>query len=166
MSKDKGNRGEYAVRDLLEDWWGSDFAKTPKSGGFSTKKFRQDWNAEADVVTPDETFPFAVEVKWQEDWILDELLTAPKSKIWDWWEQAKGQSTDKYTLLVFKRNRRPWFCMMKEEPGMTEYQVSFVESSAMRVIDRDGEDAYIRLFDELLQEPVDKWRKKSKLQKP
>lgn len=160
MSKDKGNRGEYMVRDLLEDWWGSDFAKTPKSGGFSTKKFREDWNAEADVVTPDETFPFAVEVKNQEDWILDDLLTRPKSKIWEWWEQAKGQSESKYTLLVFKRNYKPWFCMMKEEAEMNDYHIRFLEEAKLRVLDRQGQYAYIRKFDELLQEPVDKWRKK------
>lgn len=158
-SKDKGDRGEYAVRDLLEEWWGSDFAKTPKSGGFSTKKFRRDWNAEADVVTPDPTFPFAVEVKWQEKWILDDLLTRPKSKIWDWWEQAKGQSEDKLTLLVFKRNFKPWFYMMKIHPEHTDYQKDFVKSSPMRVIDRQGEAAYIGLMDKLLAEPIEKWKR-------
>lgn len=158
-SKDKGDRGEYAVRDLLEDWWGSDFAKTPKSGGFSTKKFRKDWNAEADVVTPDETFPFAVEVKWQEKWILDDLLTRPKSKIWDWWEQAKGQSEDKLTLLVFKRNFKPWFYMIRVQDQNTDYQKDFIKSSPMRVIDRQGETAYIGLMDRLLAEPTEKWKR-------
>ena len=158
-SKDKGDRGEYAVRDLLEDWWGSDFAKTPKSGGFSTKKFRKDWNAEADVVTPDETFPFAVEVKWQEKWILDDLLTRPKSKIWDWWEQAKGQSEDKLTLLVFKRNFKPWFYMIRVQDQNNDYQKDFIKSSPMRVIDRQGETAYIGLMDRLLAEPTEKWKR-------
>ena len=158
-SKDKGDRGEYAVRDLLEDWWGSDFAKTPKSGGFSTKKFRKDWNAEADVVTPDETFPFAVEVKWQEKWILDDLLTRPKSKIWDWWEQAKGQSEDKLTLLVFKRNFKPWLYMIRAQDQNTDYQKDFIKSSPMRVIDRQGETAYIGLMDRLLAEPTEKWKR-------
>lgn len=158
-SKDKGDRGEYAVRDILEDWWGSDFAKTPKSGGFSTKKFRKDWNAEADVVTPDETFPFAVEVKWQEKWVLDDLLTRPKSKIWEWWEQAKDQSEDKLTLLVFKRNFKPWFYMMRIHPENTEYQKDFIKSSPMRVIDRQGDAAYIGLMNRLTAEPKELWQR-------
>lgn len=160
-SKDKGDRGEYAVRDIMEAWWGSDFAKTPKSGGFSTKKFRKDWNAEADIVTPDDTFPFAVEVKWQEKWILDDLLTRPKTKIWDWWEQAKGQSEDKITLLIFKKNFKPWFCMMRID-DLNYEQTQFVTSAPMRAIDRQGEHVYIRLLDDLLKEPKEKWQKKPK----
>lgn len=159
-SKDKGDRGEYAVRDLLQEWWGTDFAKTPKSGGFSTKKFRRDWNAEADVVTPDESFPFAVEVKWREGWCFEQIITAPKTEIWEWWEQAKGQSEDKLTLLVFKRNYKPWFCMMRVQDDHDEYQKDFIKASPFRVIDRQGKAAYIRLFSDLLAEPIEKWAKK------
>ena len=162
-SRDKGRRGETQALEQLKDWWGSEFARTPSSGGFKTKKFRQDWNAEGDIVTPDQTFPFAVEVKWQEEWTLDQLLTAPKTKVWDWWEQAKRETADdRLTLLVFKKNRQPWFVMMRETYLNTPYQIDFINASPMRVTDRQGEFAYIRLFDDLLNEPKKLWARKIK----
>lgn len=115
-SKDKGQRGEREVARLVGEWWGADFARTPMSGGFRTKKFREDWNAEADLVTPDEDFPFAVEVKWHEGWTLDKLLTAPKTEIWEWWQQALGQTSEgKIALLVFRRNHMPWYYMIESK---------------------------------------------------
>jgi len=159
-SRDKGARGEGQVCTLLKTWWGSDFARTPSSGGFKTKKFREDWNAEGDIVTPDETFPFSVEVKWQEEWSLDQLLTAPKTKIWDWWEQAKRETaSDKLPLLVFKKNRNPWFVMMTENGIATAAQTDFMKSSMIRVTDRQGQTAYIRLFDDLLKEHKKLWER-------
>lgn len=159
-SRDKGARGEGQVCTLLKKWWGSDFARTPSSGGFKTKKFREDWNAEGDIVTPDETFPFSVEVKWQEEWSLDQLLTAPKNKIWSWWEQAKRETaSDKLPLLVFKKNRNPWFVMMTENGIATAAQTDFMKSSMIRVTDRQGQAAYIRLFDDLLKEHKKLWER-------
>jgi len=159
-SRDKGARGEGQVCALLKTWWGSDFARTPSSGGFKTKKFREDWNAEGDIVTPDETFPFSVEVKWQEEWTLNQLLTAPNNKIWDWWEQAKRETaSDKLPLLVFKKNRHPWFVMMTENGIATAAQTDFMKSSMIRVTDRQGQAAYIRLFDDLLKEHKKLWER-------
>lgn len=160
-SKDKGNRGEYQAAKLLAKWWGSDFTKTPQSGGFSTKKFREEWGAEADVVTPDESFPFSVEVKWHEGWSLDQILTAPKAPIWEWWEQAKDQTPDgKYCMLAFKKNYQAFFAMSRIEPDYTVYQHEFVESARIRVMDRQGELAYIRPFTDYLEEPKNKWLRK------
>lgn len=162
-SRDKGARGEGQICALLKTWWSSDFARTPSSGGFKTKKFREDWNAEGDIVTPDETFAFSVEVKWQEEWTLDHVLTSPKSKLWDWWEQAKRETSDgRHTMLVFKRNRSPWFVMMNETYLNSPYQIDFIKGSRIRVTDRQGDSAYIRLFDELLKEPKDQWVKSLK----
>jgi hypothetical protein len=162
-SRDKGGRGENQVCALLKDWWKSDFARTPSSGGFKTKKFREDWNAEGDVVTPDETFPFSVEVKWQEEWTLDHILTSPQSKFWEWWEQAKRETAEgRLTLLVFKRNRNPWFVMMRDRYTATPAQVNFIKGSPIRVTDRQGESAYIRLFDDLLEEPKKLWERNPK----
>ena len=162
-SRDKGARGEGQVCALLKDWWKSDFARTPSSGGFKTKKFREDWNAEGDIVTPDETFPFSVEVKWQEEWSLDQILTSPKTKFWDWWEQSKRETAEgKLTLLVFKKNRQPFFVMMRDRYGATPYQVGFMKGSPIRVTDRQGESAYIRLFDDLLEEPKKSWARSLK----
>ena len=162
-SRDKGGRGESQAAKLLKKWWGSEFAKTPKSGGFHTKKFREDWNAAADIVTPDETFPFSVEVKWWEKWSLDQILTAPKTPIWDWWEQAKRDTPEgQYTLLMFKKNRQAFFAMTRIEPNHTVYQQEFIESARIRAIDRQGEFVYIRLFEDFMKEPKNVWQKRPK----
>lgn len=160
-SRDKGGRGERAVIKLLEKWWGSDFAKTPQSGGFANKKFRDDWNAASDVVTPDETFPFSIEVKWWEDWSLDQILTAPKAPLWSWWEQAKRETPEgKLTLLVFKKNRQQFFMMAKLESDYNRYQRQFIKSSRIKTTDNQGKVVYIRAFKDLLEEPKDKWAKR------
>lgn len=163
-SKDKGRRGEREVAKLLSKWWGSDFVRTPQSGGFSNQKFRNEWNADSDVVTADETFPFSVEVKWREGWSLDHILTAWESPIWDWWEQAKRETAEgKQTLLVFKKNYQPFFIMMRcVDPVERPRQVTFIEEAPISTYDRQGQNVYIRLFSDLLEEPKEKWARNLK----
>jgi hypothetical protein len=70
-------------------------------------------NVAADVVTSDKSFPFSVEVKWQENWCLDQLLTSEVCKPWQWWEQCVDEAPrNMIPLLVFKRNRQPWLYMI------------------------------------------------------
>ena len=112
----KGNRGQNQVAKLLAPWWGSEFASTPLSGGFATKQFRDDWNAAGDVVTPDSDFPFCVEVKLQEGWDFAQILKSEKCDPWKWWEQCVGETpVRKIPLLVFRKNRQPWYYMMYVE---------------------------------------------------
>ena len=109
-SRSKGNRGEYAVRDILSKWWGVPFRRTPSSGAYGT--IHQQGSLVGDVVCDDPAFPFVVEVKNQESWSMEHFLTADKSKVWKWWAQAVDQAmaSDKIPLLVFTRNRQPLFC--------------------------------------------------------
>jgi hypothetical protein len=114
MSRNKGNRGQNAVAKLFAKWWGSEFTSTPMSGGFATKRFRSDWNAAGDIVTPDKTFPFCVEVKHQEAWELEQILTSDVCSVWKWWEQCVGETpVGQIPLLVFRKNHKPWFCMLR-----------------------------------------------------
>jgi len=109
----KGQAAERKLAKLFADWWGSDFARTPLSGGFATAKFREDWNACGDLVTPDSTFPFCVESKKVEGWKLEQLLTSDKTLIHQWWKQTVEETPEgKKPLLVFTRNRAPLFAMM------------------------------------------------------
>ena len=113
MSRDKGNRGQLQVAKLFANWWGTKFASTPLSGGFATPKFRQDWNAAGDIVTPDAAFPFCVEVKYQESWDLDQILTSDACTVWKWWDQCIRETpAGKTPLLVFRKNRKKWMCMI------------------------------------------------------
>jgi hypothetical protein len=118
-SKNKGNRAERAVAKLFREWWGGDFARTPQSGGFRTQKFRQDWNAEGDLVTPDDEFPFSVECKWQESWHMEQLLKSEVCDPWHWWKQTREQTgEDKISLLIFTRNHQPWYYMIREDDAL------------------------------------------------
>lgn len=115
-SKDKGGRGERAAAKCFRDWWGTDFTRTPASGGFATQKFRDDWNAAGDLVTPDPTFPFCVECKWVEDWTLEQVLRNDGCLIFQWWQQARAECPpNKLPLLVFKRNNHPFYCLVESD---------------------------------------------------
>lgn len=111
----KGQTAERKLAKQFSAWWGSDFARTPLSGGFATAKFRDDWDAAGDLVTPDKTFPFCVESKKVEGWTLDQLLTSDKTKMHSWWIQTIGETaTGKVPMLVFTKNRAPTFVMMRK----------------------------------------------------
>lgn len=117
----KGARAERSLAKVFHGWWGSSFARTPGSGGFRTKKFRDDWNAAADLVTPDPTFPFSVEAKHREGWLFDQILTAPKCEIWDWWAQCVREApSGKLPLLVFRRNRLDWMYMLRADDCLVD----------------------------------------------
>lgn len=110
----KGQTAERKLAKLFSDWWGSEFARTPLSGGFATAKFREDWNAAGDLVTPDKSFPFCVESKKVEGWTLEQMLTSDKTLIHKWWEQTLKETPEGRTpLLVFTKNRAPLFAMMR-----------------------------------------------------
>lgn len=129
-SRDKGGRGERAAAKEFSKWWGTDFVRTPSSGGFATQKFRDDWNAAGDLVTPDPTFPFCVECKWVEDWTMDQLLANDGCLIYKWWTQAIGECpADKLPLLVFKKNNHQFYCMVDTNDV---YSVKFLTDNNSR----------------------------------
>ena len=112
----KGHAAERKLAKLFSAWWGSSFTRTPMSGGFATAKFREDWNAAGDLVTPDKTFPFCVESKKVEGWTLEQLLTSDKSLIHEWWKQTVRETpANKFPLLVFTKNHAPLYGMMYSE---------------------------------------------------
>lgn len=104
FSRDKGARFEREIVKRLTKWWGSEFQRTPQSGG---SQLANGWNLAGDVCTPDETFPFHVECKHVEGWDLSHLLTTPNGGLLGkWLEQACSEAAKgKTPLVVFKRNR-------------------------------------------------------------
>jgi hypothetical protein len=108
-SKDKGNRGERLVRKALEDWWGGEFTKTPGSGAFATNN-KQFESMAGDVTTADESFPFCVESKNAEGWLIEELVYKPSSLLHEWINQTVDQApAGQIPLLLFTRNYKPLF---------------------------------------------------------
>ena len=112
--RQKGARGERQVKLMLQKWWGGKFFRSPGSGAFATRGFSSKVaDMSGDIVTTDPTFPFSVECKWREDWLLEQLLTAKKCVIHAWWQQTLQQTpSDKIALLIFKRNNSQWYYMM------------------------------------------------------
>jgi len=112
-SRDKGQRGERALVKKFSEWWGADFHRTPGSGSFATRGFKhEDMSMAGDLMTTDKQFPFCVEVKWQESWHMEQLLKSDVCAPWQWWKQAVDESFGQIPLLVFKRNRQPWYYMV------------------------------------------------------
>ena len=151
-SKQKGNRGEYKVRDGLTKWWGASFRRTPSSGAYSTIHAS---NKDAgDVMCDDPVFPFCVEVKNQEKWTMDQLLS-PTCKVWDWWVQAVEQSpSDKTPLLCFTRNRQPIYVMINYS---TFCDALFSNAFPMFEVRCNHQHVVVFKFEDLLGTPKDVW---------
>lgn len=138
-SKSKGSRGERITRDKFTEWWGSKFTSSPQSGAFATRT--QFSSMAGDLVTDDESFPFCVENKNQEDWTLEELFTAPSSRLFEFWKQTVGQTPEgKIPMLVFTKNYRPLFFML---PLVTFASV---------IAPKDSKFPYVT-FNAMLEEP-------------
>lgn len=104
-SKRKGNAYENQLAKRFKEWWGSgEWARTPSSGGWATRAVREDFRTCGDIITTASDFPFCVEAKNQKGWKLDQLLTAPKSQLYKFWEQAVEETPDGLIPLVIARN--------------------------------------------------------------
>ncbi len=161
-SRDKGQRGERILCKKFSEWWGTDFTRTPSSGGFRTKAFRDDWNAAGDLVTPDDTFPFCVESKNQEGWHLEQLLTSDKCDIIAWWHQTIDETPDgKFPLLVFTRNHQPLFFMMTQVlwESVTSCHSDVVSTPTFMI---DGIQVKVGLLDELFKVSPEEWKRAGK----
>jgi hypothetical protein len=161
-SKSKGDRGERILCKKFASWWGSDFTRTPSSGGFKTKKFREDWNAAGDLVTPDLSFPFCVESKNAEGWHLEQLLTSNKCSLVKYWKQTVEETPEgQIPLLVFTRNHQPHFFMMLQIDWVVHVN-NLGKSPAFRLECEQGRTRLVKLglLDELFSTTPEQWGKK------
>lgn len=153
----KGKAAERKLVPLFAAWWGSEFFRTPESGGMSTrltKMLKIDFSKFAgDIVTLDETFPFCVESKKVEGWTLEQLLTSDKTLIHGWWEQAVNQTpVGKLPLLVFTKNHAPLYAMM--------YESQFTFSTHCNnwfFTYVDGQEVVIFALENLFKTPKELW---------
>lgn len=116
-SKRKGNNNERKLAEQFQTWWGEEgvtFQRTPSSGGWATKKAREEFKTSGDVITSAVNFPFCIEAKKQEGWSLESLMTDNCEKVWKWWQQTVDETPNNLTpLLVFARNRVKPMVMMR-----------------------------------------------------
>jgi len=120
-SRRRGGNFENATCRALSAWFGytsQRLAELPfRRRSTSIMPLEGHWNGGGDILhRPDVAFPFAVECKDREGWELDGALYVPTWPIWDWWEQAQEQARNARLcpLLVFSRNRRPHYVLLRE----------------------------------------------------
>ena len=67
-------------------------------------------------MTTSPEWPFVVEIKRREKWNLERLKNGSKSPVLGWWAQACKAAAEekKEALLVFRKSREPWYCMIPE----------------------------------------------------
>lgn len=150
----KGASAERSLAKKFEEWWGTEFARTPMSGGFSTKKFREDWNSSGDLVTPDPSFPFCVESKKVEGWHLEQLLKSDATLIHSWWDQTVGETpAGKIPLLVFGKNYDILYIMIR---ALDWVKVMGWPSKAF-LFEIDGQEVFIMPLSKLLNSAKGLW---------
>lgn len=117
-SKQKGSNYERKVAKLLSSWWGSEFHRTPASGGL---RWGEDNNVAGDIVTPPSAnFPYVIECKNREGgWTLESIVL-DKHDIKNWWAQvvADARRVKKTPVLIFTRNRAEDFIMLPFKEDM------------------------------------------------
>jgi len=113
--RDKGRRGESDVAGLIREWWlrhepSALFIRTPLSGGWQhNTKAAAHFKACGDIMTTSPSFPFCVEVKWREQWSVNNFLDGKPTQPWQWWRQSivAAQKQGEIPMMWFRRNRIP-----------------------------------------------------------
>lgn len=112
--KRKGNGFERKAAQLLSEWWGEKFHRTPGSGGLN---WQDDNRVSGDIVPPkDSLFPFNVECKKVEGWNFEQVLKGTGS-VASWWEQCTRDADkfDSVPLLMFSKNNAPVYVALRIE---------------------------------------------------
>lgn len=115
-SRNKGQRGEYLVRDLLRKHTGLQFERVPTSGALSYLK--------GDLYLPHDENTFCIEVKnYEKSPLTDKIFTNKTNYLVQWWtkllEQADARKQQ--PLLFFKYSRSKIFVVTEIEPIKTDY---------------------------------------------
>lgn len=150
QGRPKGNRAEIEIAKRLKTWWSTfevaEFVRTPLSGGWGGKDLRAGFRASGDVMTTSVRFPFTIEIKRREGWAWKTLREGRKSPVWGYWRQAVGQAKEMggTPLLIFRRNREPWFVLLPFVSGIQVFQsyewetVWFESELKEKKVDIDG----------------------------
>lgn len=96
-NRSRGHANERRLAKQLKKWWSPDgkydFVRTPQSGG---SKLKVGWKLAGDICTNAPDWPFHIECKREKGWELEQILTADKCRLKEYWDQAiidcpKGQ---------------------------------------------------------------------------
>lgn len=147
-SRAKGQRAEYAVRDLLREATKLEWDRVPGSGGFGASH-----GLKGDIYLPTPTgkiSSFTIEVKHYKDDVLNSNLFNPtNSQLEKFWEQTvrESQQMNAMPMLVFKKDRGKWLVALNVEDLPIEYKLP-----ETNIIFSKGEmQVVIFLFETLLE---------------
>lgn len=120
-SREKGARAEREVAALLVGWWcrrepGTRFVRSPGSGGWATADVRAEFRASGDLMTTAAEFPWSVEVKRRERFVLSRVAEGRQSPVWRWWWQACGAAHEAGVrpMLWLRASRAPWVVVLSD----------------------------------------------------
>lgn len=111
-ARQKGARGETAVRDALRKLTGLHWERTPGSGALDAKH-----KLKGDLYIPDSKNNYCVEVKnYEDDHLTSKYLTSTNPQISIWWAQTVRESAEvgRLPLLIFKFNRSKLFVAFQQ----------------------------------------------------
>lgn len=126
-SRAKGQRAEYAVRDLLRQYTKLDWDRVPGSGGFGSSH-----GLKGDVYLPTPTgkiSAFTIEVKhYKDDVINSNLFNVTDSQLEKFWEQTcrEASQMNSKPMLVFKKDRGKWLVALNPEDLHVELEPSLI----------------------------------------
>lgn len=122
-SRQKGQRAEYAVRDILRKATGLGWERVPGSGGFGSQH-----GLKGDIYLPNSTgvmSRYCIEVKHYADEHFNSNMLKPtksKSQMEKWLEQTERESEEMNAkpMLVFRKDRGNWFAAIPtDDPTST-----------------------------------------------
>lgn len=135
----KGSRFEYKVRDILREFTGSQWERSPHSGAGAIK---------GDLYCPNNQYFYCFECKsYADSPIQDNLLTAKSNNLYLWWEQAarEAKQANRKPAVIFKKDRGKILIALPEYhtiPNHIKVKTNFI----------DGEDyLYIYEFEAWLE---------------
>lgn len=105
-SRAKGQRAEYAVRDILRKHTGLGWERVPGSGGFGVQH-----GLKGDIYIPETDIVHCIEVKhYKTDVINSNLFSDTESQLEKFWSQTvrEAEQLGREPLLVFKKDRGKW----------------------------------------------------------
>lgn len=105
----KGSRFEYKVRDILREFTGCEWDRSPHSGAGKIK---------GDLYCANHQYFYCFELKsYAESPTIDNIITAKSNMIYIWWEQAQREAkqSNRKPGLIFKKDRGKTLIAVPEE---------------------------------------------------
>lgn len=153
-SRQKGQRAEYAVRDLLRKATGLQWERVPGSGGFGAQH-----GLKGDIYLPHSTGKMSnwcIEVKHYKDEHFNSnmLKTAKtKSQMEKWLDQTEREASEMSAnpMLIFKKDRGAWYVAVPTEFALAQDMLENITPYAYLKLSDTLKEYIVADFNEFLK---------------